>query len=87
MRPEAVLRELFDAAAAELRDEVNVPVEHQHGAELLGVVRDLSHGGRCGLEFLVRLKVRPSYILLVFGELRNCSKKMVVKDEICYFHG
>ena len=58
LSPESVLRELFEAAAAELRDEVNVPVEHQHGPELLGVVRDLSHGGRCGLEFLIRLKVR-----------------------------
>ena len=57
LRPESVLRELFDAAAVELRDEVNVPFEHQHEPELLGVVRDLAHGGRCGLEFLIKLKV------------------------------
>jgi len=63
LSPESVLRELFEAAAAELRDEVNVPVEHQHGPELLGVVRDLSHGGRCGLEFLIRLKIDKDEVL------------------------
>ena len=51
------MRELFEAAASELRDEVNVPLEHQEEPELLGLVRDLAHGGRCGLEFLIRLKV------------------------------
>ena len=57
LRPEGVLRELFNAATVELRDEVNVPLEHQRQPELLGVVRDLDHGGRCGLEFLIKLKV------------------------------
>ena len=67
------MRELFEAAASELRDEVNVPLEHQEEPELLGMVRDLAHGGRCGLEFLIRLKVclRREFIILTMYVLSS----------------
>ena len=69
LRPQSILRELFNAAAVELRDELNVPWEHQREPELLGVVRDLAHGGRCGLEFLIKLKVGSGGIKLIFFSL------------------
>ena len=65
---------MFDAAAGELRDEVNVPLEHQHEPELLGVVRDLAHGGRCGLEFLIKLKVGS-------GNKRQCMTFFAVLSQ------
>ena len=41
-----VRRELFHCIQRELRDEVNIGLEHQTAPELLGVVYNLERGGR-----------------------------------------
>ena len=41
-----VRRELFDCIQRELRDEVNIGLEHQTAPELLGVVYNHERGGR-----------------------------------------
>ena len=44
-----ILSEIFKSPQEELRDEVNIALDLQSSPKLLGVVRDLEHGGRCGM--------------------------------------
>ena len=54
--PDLVLKEIFESPQNELRDEINVPMDQQDAPILMGLIRDLDHGGRCGLDFLIRIK-------------------------------
>jgi len=61
-----VRKELFECIQKEVRDEVNISLEHQHAPELLGVIYNLEKGGRLGLDFFICLdldseKVRELY--------------------------
>ena len=48
---ELVRRELFECIQKEVRDEVNISLDHQNKPELLGVIYNLEKGGRLALEF------------------------------------
>ena len=49
-----VRRELFDCIQRELRDEVNIGLEHQSAPELLGVVYNHERGGRlCEINIII----------------------------------
>ena len=61
-----VRKELFECIQKEVRDEVNISLEHQNKPELLGVIYNLEKGGRLALEFFICLdlaseKVRELY--------------------------
>eukprot|EP00090_Calanus_glacialis_P005240 TRINITY_DN14058_c0_g1_i1.p1 TRINITY_DN14058_c0_g1~~TRINITY_DN14058_c0_g1_i1.p1 ORF type:complete len:295 (-),score=75.55 TRINITY_DN14058_c0_g1_i1:37-921(-) len=63
---ELVRKELFECIQKEVRDEINVSLEHQLNPELLGVIYNLEKGGRLALEFFICLdidseKVRDLY--------------------------
>lgn len=61
-----VRKELFECIQKEVRDEVNISLEHQVAPELLGLIYNLEKGGRLALEFFICLdldseKVRDLY--------------------------
>jgi hypothetical protein len=49
-----IVQEIFDSILFEIRDEVNIPLELLSPPQLLGVIRNLSSGGRPSLGFYVR---------------------------------
>jgi len=60
---QAVLTEIFKSPQEELRDEVNIRLEQQSSPRLLGVVRDLEHGGRVALDFLIDVDLSQPEVL------------------------
>ena len=58
-----ILAEIFKSPQEELRDEVNIDLDLQSAPKLLGVVRDLEHGGRCALDFVIDVKLNKTEVL------------------------
>lgn len=54
--------EIFESVRKELRDEINVQFEDQEPPLLLGEIRTMTRAGRCGLDFLIRLKINKEEV-------------------------
>ena len=63
-----VRRELFHCIQRELRDEVNIGLEHQTAPELLGVVYNLERGGRlCENNIIISKSSLINYLSPLFS--------------------
>lgn len=76
LRPDKILEEIFAAPQKELRDEVNIALECQQDPQLLGLLRDLNYGGRCTLDFLIRVNLTKKEV-----QERYLSGKQSEADE------
>uniref|UniRef100_UPI00358F2690 uridine diphosphate glucose pyrophosphatase NUDT22 isoform X2 n=1 Tax=Myxine glutinosa TaxID=7769 RepID=UPI00358F2690 len=63
LQPELVVQEIFHSVLAEIRDEVNLPIQCLSTPWLMGIVRNWTSMGRPSAEFFVRCDLSSEEIL------------------------
>jgi len=61
-----VRKEIFASEQKEIRDEINIPIQHQSEPELIGIVYNLDMGGRVGLEFKIEVDLTSQQIIQLY---------------------